>query len=127
VVVDASALVKAMMAPPGDALRATTARQTVLHAPCLLDAEVVHSVRRLERLGRVRDAGGRAGLGYLRALPVRRHGMEELTSRMWQLRHNLGAYDAAYVALAEGLSLDLLTADRRLARAPGLRCEVIVA
>jgi len=46
---------------------------------------------------------------------------------MWQLRHNLGTCDAAYVALAEMLAVPLLTADAHIAGAPGLRCQVVVA
>ena len=59
-------------------------------------------------------------------LGLRRHATRQLWPRAWQLRSNLSAYDALYVALAEQLNLSLLSADGRLARAPGLRCQVRV-
>jgi len=57
-------------------------------------------------------------------LPLRRASHRPLLRRCWQLRHNLTSYDACYVALAETLDVPLLTADGRLADAPGLRCAV---
>lgn len=65
-------------------------------------------------------------LADLIALPVRRVAHRLLLARCWELRHNLTVYDAAYVALAELLSLTLVTADGRLSAAPGLRCQVEV-
>jgi predicted nucleic acid-binding protein len=59
--------------------------------------------------------------------PKSRGELGTLTARVWELRHDLTASDAAYVALAERLALPLMTSDARLARAPGLRCDVIVA
>jgi predicted nucleic acid-binding protein len=126
VVVDASALVNAVTAPPGAGLRTTLARQPALHAPCLLDAEFVRALRHLEQRGQLTGREAVAGLRYLQVLPIRRHGMETLTPRMWQLRHNVTTYDAAYVALAEQLALPLLTSDARLASAAGLRCQVVL-
>ena len=60
----------------------------------------------------------------LAGLPIERYPHVALLSRVWKLRHNLTPYDASYVALAEVLGAPLLTADARLAGAPGLRCEV---
>ncbi len=57
-------------------------------------------------------------------LPFRRHAHDVLLPRMWELRANLGAYDATYVALAEALDVPLLTLDARLAAAPGNRATV---
>jgi predicted nucleic acid-binding protein len=62
----------------------------------------------------------------LMALPLRRVSHRPLLTRCWELRDNLTPYDAAYVSLAEELNASLLTADRRLAAAPGLRCDVVV-
>jgi predicted nucleic acid-binding protein len=57
-------------------------------------------------------------------IPVRRHGHRALVGRAWELREVMTVYDAAYAALAEQLDAQLLTRDARMARAPGLRCEV---
>ena len=65
-------------------------------------------------------------LGDLADLPAERYGHRPLLGRVWELRHNLQAYDAAYVALAEALGAVLVTADRRLARCPGLTCQLEV-
>jgi len=59
-------------------------------------------------------------------LPILTYPTTPLLLRSWQLRSNLTSYDACYVALAEALSCTLLTADERLSRAPGIRCEVEV-
>jgi predicted nucleic acid-binding protein len=126
VVVDASALVDVVTAPSGSPLCATLARQRALHAPCLVDAEFVGALRHLEQRGQLTGEEARSGLHYLQVLPIRRHAMETLTPRMWQLRINVTTYDAAYVALAELLALPLLTSDARLAAASGLRCQVLL-
>jgi predicted nucleic acid-binding protein len=90
-----------------------------LHAPHALDVEVVHVLRRVLRStqyeARYRD---HQALDDFSALPIVRHGHEVLVPRMWALRHNLSAYDAAYVALAEWLDVPLITADARIANAP---------
>ena len=65
-------------------------------------------------------------MGDLAALPMRRAPHVPLLARCWELRHNLTAYDAAYVALAEALDATLLTGDRRLARAAGPTCNIEV-
>lgn len=61
----------------------------------------------------------------LRELPVDWWGYSALADRTWSLRHNVTTYDASHVALAEMLDAPLVTLDRRLARAPGIRCEVL--
>jgi predicted nucleic acid-binding protein len=58
--------------------------------------------------------------------PIQRYTHEALVPRIWQLRRNLTAYDAAYVALAEALGADLLTIDRGIGGAPGIRCRVVL-
>lgn len=97
-----------------------------LHSLELLDLEVLHVLRRYERTGAVSST--RAGEAYrnLLDLDVRRHGHEPLLSRIWSRRHNLTAYDAAYVTLAEILDAPLLTTDRRLAGVPALPVPVEV-
>ena len=60
----------------------------------------------------------------LQRFPINRHAHDPLLARCWELRENVTPYDASYVALAEALRVPLLTADARLANAPGIRCEV---
>ncbi len=85
------------------------------HAPHLLDIEVIHVIRRFWILGEIDDQRAREAIGDLTAFPVRRHPHYPFGSRVWELRHNLTAYDALYVALSEGLDATLLTCDKRLA------------
>jgi predicted nucleic acid-binding protein len=90
----------------------------------LIDLETTSVIRGQSRAGQL-DAR-RAGLAItdLLELPLRRAPHRPLLARCWELRENLTIYDAAYVALAEVLDVVLLTADARLAKAPGPRCEI---
>ena len=83
-------------------------------------------IRRYAAGGEIGAARGRQALADLADFPLRRYPHDFLLGRMWQLRHNLTAYDAAYVALAEALGIPLLTRDRRLAAATGHRARVEV-
>jgi predicted nucleic acid-binding protein len=65
----------------------------------------------------------RTAIGDLGDLPIARHPTLPLMNRAYELRSNVTPYDAAYVALAEALRCELVTADARLAAAPGLRCD----
>ena len=126
IVVDASVAVDLLLRPPSDvqlATRLLTGSET-LHAPHLLDVEVAQVLRRHEARGTLNAARGRAALDLLRQMPLVRHGHRELIARAWNLRKNLTAYDAMYVALAEVLGAVLLTRDQRLAAAPGHRARV---
>jgi predicted nucleic acid-binding protein len=127
IVVDASATVELLLRTKAGARLAERLldgdEATV--APHLLDVEVAQALRRAAS----RDIGeGRASqaLEDLADLPCQRFPHHVFLQRIWQLRASLSAYDAAYVALAEGVEATLITADRRLARAPGLRCKVEV-
>lgn len=120
-VIDAGAAVKLLLAD----LHPTSAEQS-LTAPHLIDSEVTHVLRRLVTSGRLDQHQGRAAFAAFRQLIIRRRPVTHLLDRMWALRHNLSGYDATYVALAESLDVPLLTTDRRLARAPGLRCPIEV-
>jgi predicted nucleic acid-binding protein len=95
-----------------------------LSAPHLIDVEVVSALRREHRAGRIGTERAMHALADLPRLPLRRVTHTHLLARAWALRDNLSAYDATYVALAERLRAPLLTADARLARAPGIRCDV---
>ena len=95
-----------------------------LHAPHLLDVEVAQVVRRYAAKGEIDGERGGAVLDDLAVFPVHRYPHDVLLPRVWELRNNLTAYDAVYVALAEALGAPLLTRDRRLAGAAGHRATV---
>ena len=88
-------------------------------APHLLDVEVAQVLRRYARAGELDDRRGNEALQDLADLPIERYPHDVLLPRVWELRENLTAYDAVYVALAEVLDATLVTADRRLAVSPG--------
>jgi len=121
IVVDASALLEWLLdEPAANAVdeRLFGARRT-LHAPHLLDVEIAQVLRRYVANGEIDGERGRAALIDLADLPLRRYPHDFLLPRVWELRNNLTAYDAVYVALAETLGAPLLTRDRRLAAAAG--------
>ncbi len=93
--------------------------ERMLHAPELLDIEVAHVLRRLEREGAIMPARADEALRLLQHLPISRQAHAPLLSRVWALRYQCTAYDAVYVALAEGLGATLWTLDAKLARAAG--------
>lgn len=127
IVVDASVLAPALAddGADGDLVRERL-RGEQLIAPELIDLEVVATLRRAARAGRLDDRRSSQVLTDLAALPLRRVPHLPLLSRVWELRDNLTAYDAAYVALAEALDSLFLTADGPLGRASGVRCEIEV-
>ncbi|MGH7868432.1 MAG: type II toxin-antitoxin system VapC family toxin, partial [Candidatus Dormibacteraceae bacterium] len=95
-----------------------------LNAPELLDVEILHALRgKVEIRREISAEAGELALQRLGQLPIHRHRHSLLLSRVWELRHNVTAYDAIYVALAEKLELHLVTGDLRLAKASGPRCE----
>jgi len=98
--------------------------QESLHAPHLLDLEVGQVLRRLVREDTVSAERAEQAIEDLLDLRITRYPHFVLLPRIWQLRHNLSAYDAAYVALAENLGARLLTRDARLASASGLTASI---
>lgn len=123
IVVDASAVVLGLL-NDGDARRAMATE--ALAVPHLVDSEVAHALRGQVRRGAVdADVASRV-LDRWRRMGVRRFGAAGLLPRIWALRGNVSAYDATYVALAEALACDLVTADARLAAAPGPTCRTVV-
>lgn len=98
-----------------------------MHAPHLIDLEVAQVIRRYVASGNIDSDRGRSALADLADFPLQRYRHDVLLPRIWELRDNLTAYDAAYVALAEALDAVLVTCDRRIAPAIGdwARVEVI--
>lgn len=90
-----------------------------LHAPHVLDLEVANTFRRLVSQQAISPLRAAEGLSDLLAVRLLRYRHTASIPRIWQLRHNLSAYDAAYVVLAERLGATLITRDGRLASAPG--------
>ncbi len=128
-VLDASAVVEWLLGSErGDAVVAQLLDDPdgAFFAPDLLDVEVVQAFRRLARSGSVSDPRATGAVELLQALPLERRSAAILVPRIWTLRDNLSAYDAAYVALAEALDCPLLTCDARSADAPGHGVKVRV-
>jgi predicted nucleic acid-binding protein len=126
IVVDASALLEALLCTPAAQAvveRLFAPRQT-LHAPHLVDVEVAHVIRRYAAAGQIDGERGRAALTDLADLRLTRYPHDFLLPRIWDLRDNLSAHDAAYVALAEALDAPLVTRDRRLAAAAGHHARI---
>ena len=125
IVVDASVLAPAL-ADDGAHGRAARSRLVGerLAAPQVIDLQVVSVIRRALLAHRLNARRASLALRDLADLPLRRAPHTPLLPRVWELRHNVAAYDAAYVALAEVLDATLLTADARLSRASGARCPI---
>lgn len=123
IVVDASVAVSALL-NDGDARRMLS--ENTLAAPHLVDAEVLHTLRRLLSRGQLTLEGAEQSIQRLARLGLQRFPLVGLIPRIWALRDNLSAYDAAYAALAEALDCTLVTTDARLAAAPGPRCPITV-
>jgi len=126
IVLDASVVLEVLLRMPAGVTveeRLFEPEET-LHAPHLLDVEVAQVLRRYALAGDVDAERCRAALDDLAGLPLSRYPHDFLMSRVWDLRANLSAYDAVYVALAEALDSPLLTRDQRLANAPGHRARV---
>lgn len=123
IVVDASAAVSALL-KDGDARQMLSENR--LAAPHLVDAEVIQTLRKLLLRGTMTLDDAERAVHHWTRLGVERFPLVGLVARIWALRDNVAAYDAAYVALAEALDCPLLTADARLAAAPGPDCPITV-
>ena len=97
-----------------------------VHVPHLFDLEVVHVFRRYERLGLMPASRLESAFRKLQSLQLVRYPHNVFLEQVWRLRANVTAYDAAYIALAEALGAPLITTDRPLSRATGLRVKIEV-
>jgi len=120
IVLDASAVVDWLLqTPAGQRIEQRIyARNDTLHTVHLLDVEFAQVLRRLVREGTLARKRAEEAMEDLIAVRVTRYAPVLLLNRIWQLRQNLSAYDAAYVALAEALEAPLITRDQRIAAAP---------
>ena len=128
IVVDASCLLEALLQRPGST---AIAQRLLSHggelcAPSLVDVETCHVLRRYALAGELSARRGQEAIDDLVDFPLHRYPHELLLPRMWQLRENLTAYDAAYVALAEALDAPLATLDKKLAAAAGRLVKIEV-
>ncbi len=129
IVVDASAILEVLLRTPAAnpiGRRLFSARET-LHAPHLLDLEVAQVLRRYCAFGNLAAERGAEALEDLADFPLTRYPHEPFLKRIWELRGNVTAYDAVYLALAEALLAPLVTSDRALARSGGHRAQVELA
>lgn len=125
-VVDASVVVAALTEVGRDGIWAREQlKSSELNAPYFMPAEVTNILRRGIQSGRLAEGDATVAFRELLTLAVEFHEFLPLASRVWQLRENVSAYDAWYVALAESLDAPLATLDRRLTRASGPRCEFL--
>jgi predicted nucleic acid-binding protein len=126
IVIDASALLEVLLATDaGQRVSARVYREgETLHAPHLLDLEIIHVLRRGCLIGKLLPSRAAEALADLSGLRLVRHPHQPHVPRIWQLRHSLTAYDAAYVALAEALAAPLITRDGRMASAHGHRAKI---
>ncbi len=126
IVVDASVLANAIGDDGTDGRRARNEIRGAgyIAAPDLVDVETVAVLRKRWLGGTISERRFAIAIGDLEAIDVDRYPTLPLMRRAYELRANVTAYDATYVALAEALGCDLLTGDRRLASAPGPRCAI---
>jgi predicted nucleic acid-binding protein len=126
IVIDASAALELLLASPSGARVASKvfSETESICAPHLIDLEVAQVLRRYTLSGDLEPSRAAEALQDFLDLPIERYPHDLFLTRIWQMRHNVTAYDAAYIALAEALDAVLLTTDVRLASAPGHDAQV---
>lgn len=124
VVLDASAVIEYLLDAARHPRIGEIIRHQRLHAPHLIDIEVLHAFRSAVIGHRMTEARVVEAISDFHELRIERHAHDPLLERIWHLRNNITAYDASYVALAERLGLPLLTRDRRLSRTSGHHARI---
>jgi predicted nucleic acid-binding protein len=125
-VLDTSVVVDALVVAgrPGDLGRAELSKLSELPVPAIFTAEVTSGLRRLVHRGALSPIRAATALSEILSIRTLSYPFEPFARRVWELRDSLTVYDAWYVALAERLETELVTADKRLAEARGPRCPV---
>ena len=124
-VLDTSAVLNALVARPRiPGLKERLAEDGDLHGPHLIDTELLHALRRMTISGEISEERAADARSDFAELALVRYSHEPLSDRVWELRHNLTAYDATFLALAELLAVPLITCDARLASAPGHEAQI---
>jgi predicted nucleic acid-binding protein len=126
IVADASAMLEVLLNTSRAAAMSNLllAEGQTIHAPHLIDVEILQVLRRYVRTATLTNARAREMIQDYSDLRLKRYSHDILLERMWELRHNFTSYDAAYIALAEALEAPLITCDRALTS--GHRAEVVV-
>lgn len=121
IVADASAVIEVLLntAAGEDISEALFDSSETVAAPHLLNVEVMQVLRRYSLSGEIGTERGRLAIEDLEDMPIEFYPHDPFLKRIWELRNNVTAYDAVYIALAEALDAMLLTRDERLASAPG--------
>jgi predicted nucleic acid-binding protein len=125
-VVDASAVLEVLLKTPLGARIAPRilSPDATLHAPHLLDIELMHVLRRLAQSGALTSSSAQQAIEDILDLQLIRYPHDGLLYRIWELRGTISAYDASYIALAEFLDMPLLTCDARLSRSHGHEARI---
>jgi predicted nucleic acid-binding protein len=124
-VLDASAMLELLLKTTRAVRWAERLFERELHAPHLLDVEVMHALRRMAQANAITDIAAQRAFYGLKELPLFRHPHWPLLPQIWDLRLSLTAYDAAYVTLAETLNIPLFTCDAKLSRSHGHHAEIV--
>ena len=125
IVVDTSAVITALVGrPPNHALSSRLSDDTDLHAPHLIDIELIHALRRLVLNGNLSEDRASDVRVDFADISIMRYPHLPLADRIWALRHTITAYDAAFVALGEVLDVPVITCDARLASAIGHSADI---